>query len=226
MAERAEHDFLSEYHAAMRRGGSPFAFLLTFSVVVFVVAFILWGRSAVLNEVTRGEARVVPSSKVQIIENLEGGILSEMLVREGQIVEKNDVLFKISNSTAQAGFRDSHIRSLELRASIARLEAESTGKPLVMPKEIEAEAPDIATNEQKLYESRAQQLKSAIAVLTEQVTQHNQEIIEARSHQETLSHALELARKEKAMIDPLVESGAAPQAETLRIDRQLADLGG
>jgi len=146
---------------------SRFAYLLTVCVAGFSVLFLIWANFATLDEVTRGEARVVPSQKVQVIQNLEGGILSEMLVHEGQVVQANDVILRISNTNAQAAYRDSHTQALTLKAMMARLDAEAQGKDPVFPADVQQEAPQIVDSERALYENQIAQFKSAVGVLND-----------------------------------------------------------
>ena len=116
--------YMPDVEAAVRRRGNRFAYALTVMTFVFIVTMLIWAHFAVLDEVTRGEGTVIPSSKTQVIQNLEGGILAEVLVREGDIVEKGDILVRIDNTAAQANFRDLQSQYFVLFASIARMEAE------------------------------------------------------------------------------------------------------
>jgi len=143
-----------------------FAHLLTVCVAGFSVLFLIWANFATLDEVTRGEARVVPSQKVQVIQNLEGGILSEMLVHEGQVVQANDVILRISDTNAQAAYRDSHTQALTLKAMMARLDAEAQGKDPVFPADVQQEAPQIVDSERALYQNQIAQFKRRSACST------------------------------------------------------------
>ena len=226
MAHKVEVDFLPDYQYALRGEANRFAYIITLCVVAFVVALIIWAHFATLDEVTRGEARVVPSSKVQTVQNLEGGILSELLVTDGQIVNKGDILLRIANTKAEADFRDSRTQFLTLSAMTARLEAEANDRKLEFPPDLVKEAPDIVRNEKALYDARVQQLTSQIAVLSDQLSQRRHEIEEVQAKQQTLSRSLELARQERAITAPLIASGAAAKLDLVKLERQVADLEG
>ena len=125
MSHKIETDFLPDYEYALKARVSRFSHLLTLGVCLFVLVFIIWAHFATLDEVTRADARVVPSSKIQVVQNLEGGIMSELLVHDGQIVQKGDVLLRIANTGAEAQYQDSRTQYLTLEAMNARLQAES-----------------------------------------------------------------------------------------------------
>ncbi len=226
MTQKLELEFLPDYHYALRGETNRFAYLITICVVVFAVGFLVWADRAILDEVTRGEARVVPSSKIQVVQNLEGGILSELLISDGQIIQKGDVLLRIANTKAETDYRDSHVQYLRLEAMIARLEAEGFNTPLQFPKDVMAEAPEIAENERALYKAQINQIDSQVAVIRDQLTQRRQEIVELAGKQQTMARSLDLARQELAISAPLVATGAAAKVDVVRLQRQVAELEG
>ncbi len=227
MASRDEDlHFMPDVYAAARRRGHSFAYILSLMTLLFFVAFVVWANYAVLDEVTRGEGRVIPSSKTQIIQNLEGGILSEILVHEGDIVERGSILLRIDNTAAQANFRDLQSQYYNLQATIARLEAEQDDKDLVFSDEILKEAPGAAADQKTLFEARRQQLKAQISVLESQASQRQQETGEMASRLKQLQRNLQLAREEMAITEPLVRSGVVPRIDQVRIERQVADIEG
>ena len=217
-------DFLSD--RALTGEVSRFAHLLTVCVIAFVGLFLVWANFATLDEVTRGDARVIPSQKIQVVQNLEGGILAEMLVHEGQVVQKGDVLLRIANTNAEAAYRDSHTQSLTLKAMIARLTAETEGKDPVWPADAQQETPGIVANESALYVTQIQQFRSSISVLNDQLTQRQQEIAEIKTREQTLSRSLDLANQERNITAPLVDAGAAAKLDLVKIERQVSDLQG
>ncbi|WP_339712343.1 biotin/lipoyl-binding protein, partial [uncultured Sneathiella sp.] len=161
-------DFASDVVAAKIQGPHPRAFLLLFGIVAFFVVAFFWSKNAVLDEVTRGDGKVIPSSQVQIIQNLEGGILQDLLVREGDIVEKGQILLRIDATgyASRAGEIESNY--LNLMGRIARLEAEASGEPLTFPAELIAERKDITIREQNLFNARQAALQSQIQILRQQ----------------------------------------------------------
>jgi adhesin transport system membrane fusion protein len=218
--------FMPDVHAAVRRRGHGFAYILTLMTLAFLVVFGAWASYAVLDEVTRGEGRVIPSSKTQIIQNLEGGILAEILVREGDIVNKGDILVRIENTAAQATFRDAQTRFYALQAAVERLEAEQEGREMALSETILKEAPSAAADQKSLFEARRRQLKAQTNVLEAQAKQRKQEIAEMRSRRKQLERSLQLAREELSITQPLVRNGVLPRIDLIRIERQVADLEG
>ena len=218
--------YMPDREAALRRRGSRFASALTIVTFVCVVCLLVWANFAVLDEVTRGEGTVIPSSKTQVIQNLEGGILAEILVQEGDIVEPNDILVRIDNTVAQANFRDAKSQRYLLLATVARLEAELEGRDLVMPEEVLKEAPSAASGQEALFNLRQNQLSAQIRVLESQASQRKQEIAEMGTRRQQLQGSLELARQELAITKRLVDKQISPKIDLIRIQRQIVDLEG
>jgi len=216
MASRQEDlHFMPDVHAAARRRGKGFAYILTLMTLVFLIVMGAWANYAVLDEVTRGEGRIIPSSKTQIIQNLEGGILAEILVREGDVVEKGDILVRIENTAAQATYRDAQTRFYALLATVERLEAEKDGREMALSEEILKEAPSAARDQTALFKARGRQLKAKIAVLDAQAKPRRQ-----------VERSLEVAREELSITQPLARNGVVPRIDLIRIERQVADLEG
>jgi adhesin transport system membrane fusion protein len=226
MSHRIDTDFLPDYDYALRARTGRFAHVLTLGVCGFCVLFVVWAHFAKLDEVTRGDARVVPSSKIQVVQNLEGGILAELPVRDGQIVQKGDVLLRIANTSAESQYRDSRTQYLTLQAMIARLQAEIADRTPQFPQEVTSEAPSVGRSEQALYDSQLDQFKSNIAVLSDQLAQKQQEIAGLQSKQQTLLRSFDLAKQERDMTAPLVANGAASRLELVKLERGLTDLQG
>ncbi|HJS31904.1 MAG TPA: HlyD family type I secretion periplasmic adaptor subunit [Alphaproteobacteria bacterium] len=222
----AELDFLPELQATMRRASGRFVNALTLSIVAFVVFFVVWAQQAVLDEVTRGDGSVIPSSRVQVIQHLEGGILSEMLVSNGDIVAKDSPLLRITNAVAQSDLQESRAQQLSLKAAMARLEAEVEDRQPVFPPEVMREAPQAVETELALFRARRTQLESQVAVIREQESQRQQEIVELKSRIQTTQRTLGLAREERAITEPLVAQGVAARVDLVRLQRQISELEG
>lgn len=222
----AELDFLPELQATMRRASRRFVNALTLSIVAFVIFFVVWAQQAVLDEVTRGDGSVIPSSRVQVIQHLEGGILSELLVSNGDIVAKDAPLLRITNAVAQSDLQESRAQQLSLKAAMARLEAEVEDRQPVFPPEVMREAPQAVETELALFRARRTQLDSQVAVIREQESQRQQEIVELKSRIQTTQRTLGLARDERAITEPLVAQGVAARVDLVRLQRQISELEG
>ncbi len=219
-------EFMPDVHAAVRRRGRRFAYLLTVMSFLFLVVFGVWAHYAVLDEVTRGEGSVVPSRKTQVIQNLEGGILAEIRVREGDIVQEGDILVRIDNTQARASYDDVQSQYYSLLARIARIEAMLEERPIEFPPEVKENAPGAVRDQQALFDAQKRQLEAQISVLESQVKQRKQELEEMVARQEQLNSSLRIANEEMDITRPLVRNGVLPRVDLLRIERQVVDLQG
>ncbi len=226
LAEQEDIIFMSDVEAAIRKSGHRFAYVLSIMTALAVFSFIIWAKFAILDEVTRGEGQVIPSSRIQVIQNLEGGIVSEILVNQGEIVEKDQVLLRIDNSTAESTFEESQSRYNHLIGTMARLEAEIEGKDLVFPKMLQENAPEIIIDQREQFAINKQQKQAQIQVLQSQASQRSQEVKEMRSRLRQLENNLKILREEYNMTAPLVSSGAMSRVDLLRIQGQVTDLEG
>jgi len=225
---REEEDlfFMSEVDAAIHRRGHAFAYLVSVIVGVLLLIFLIWATFTKLDEVTRGMGQVIPSQRVQMIQNLEGGILEEILVQENQIVEKGDILVRINNSMAASQFRDVSGKAREYQASVARLEAEGEGRAFALPEGLQKSDPQIASDQTAIYRARQQQIQSELGVLQSQQQQKQQEIAEMQSRLVQLEKNLELARQQRDIAKPLVDQGVYARVDYLSLERDLSNLQG
>jgi len=225
--DRDDLDFMPDVHAATRHRGRRFAYILTLLSISFFGVMGTWAHFAILDEVTRGEGTIIPSSRIQVIQNLEGGILAEILVHEGDIVERGDPLVRIENIVAQANLEDARQQYLSLLAIEARLVAElEASEEVKFPSAVETEAPIIASDQKRLFTARKRQLQAQVSVLKSQAQQRKQEVAEMASRRRQLEQSLSLSRDELAITAPLVQKGVMPRIELIRIERQVADLEG
>jgi len=219
-------EFMSEVSAATLESAHRAGHALLFLILAFFVAAGFWAYNTSLDEVTRGEGKVIPSSKVQVIQNLEGGILAEVLVSEGQEVQAGQVLLKIDDTRFSSSFRENELKRYELLARSVRLKAESSGTQFVVPKEVVDSSPQLAASEQALYQSRQNELNSSSRVLKQQIAQKQQELVERRAKQAQLKKSYDLSSKEMKMSEPLVAAGVMSEVELLRLKRAANDLHG
>jgi adhesin transport system membrane fusion protein len=193
--------------------------LTIWSLIAFFVFCLLWANFAVVDEVTRGDGKAIPSSRLQKIQNLEGGIVAELFVREGQIVDIGDPLLRLDDTRFASNVGETEADRLALLLRVERLSAEVQGRELLVSEEVREKAPGQADNEIQLFNSRKQQLLDEVAGLEEQLIQRQQELREFASKQQQFRNSLELLRQEIRMSEPLVAEGAISPVEVLRLKR-------
>ncbi|MDO9623506.1 MAG: HlyD family type I secretion periplasmic adaptor subunit [Pseudomonas sp.] len=223
---KQDTEFMPEVEGAILED-SPWTSRITIWVVCACLASaLIWANLAVLEEVTTGEGKAIPSSKIQVIQNLEGGIVSEIFVREGQMVNKDDVLLRLDDTRFLSNKGETEADRLALIARIERLTAEAESRPIAMPEEIIRTAAQLAEDELALYGSRQQRLHSEQRTLGEQLQQKSQELAEFRSKAQQYRSSLGLIQQELNMSQPLVASGAISQVEILRLRRSAVEMRG
>ena len=212
--------FMSSLRSAVSRRPGLAAHLLLFAVVGFLAWALLWASWAEVDQVSSGEGKVIPSRQLQVVQNLEGGILSQIMVREGQRVEPGDVLMQLDNTQFLSDFMENRIKLLGLEAVISRLDAELEGSELHFPEAVEEALPDVVANERALFQSRARELESAVGKLDEEINQRRRELEELQAKIDQLSRSVALARQEIAILQPLVERGINAPVELIRLRRE------
>ncbi len=199
---------------------------LLLSIVGMVAALILWSAFAEIEETTKGEGRVIPASKIQVVQNLEGGIVREILVREGQHVEAGSILLRIDPTLAGSSHGEKNERILGLRALVARLQAEVNNEPLTFPEELVTHHPKFVLHQHREYNERKRELEAVINTLNLQAKQRAQERLELEAKIETLKRALEIAKSELEILKPLVETRSVSRSVFLQAQGKLNDTQG
>ncbi|MCL2658612.1 MAG: HlyD family type I secretion periplasmic adaptor subunit [Betaproteobacteria bacterium] len=187
---------------------------------------IVWAALAQLDEVTRGEGKVIPSSQNQVIQSLDGGIVSEILVKEGQTVEKGQLLLKIDPTRFVSSLRENRAQYLALQAKAARLTAIAEGKDFVPPPEAQQAIPDVVEQERAAYLSKRAELDASVGVAREQLSQRSQELNEVRARRDQAISSYNLTAQELEVTRPLVQTGAVSEVELLRLQRDVARYRG
>jgi len=200
--------------------------LTIWGIIGFFLFLLLWANFAVIDEVTKGEGKAIPSSKVQKIQNLEGGIVSELFVKEGQIVEAGAPLIRLDDTRFKSNVGETEADRLSMLLRVERLSAEIDNRELNFPADAMAAVPGQAASEKSLYESRRQQLHDEVGGLQEQLIQKQQELREFTSKQAQYRQQLGLQRQEIAMSEPLVAQGAVSPVEVLRLKRAEVETRG
>lgn len=191
-----------------------------------LLLLLVWAAFAQIDEVTRGEARVVPTSQVQIIQSVDGGVVEALLVREGQVVEAGQLLLRVDPTRFVSNMLESRASQLAVQAKALRLEALTRGTPFNPPAELKREAPDIVAQEMRLYESRRAEISAQISISQNQLAQRQQELNEVRARREQAERGLELMTKEINATRPMIATGAVSEVEVFRLEREAARLRG
>ncbi|CAK7037386.1 MAG: hypothetical protein DELT_00625 [Desulfovibrio sp.] len=225
-ADPADLAFMSEVDKALNSKGHPFAFILSFAVFIFFAVFLLWANWATLDEITRGMGQVIPSQRTQEIQNLEGGILEAMYVREGQVVNENQPLAKLSPRILEASLREAQNKMRENDIAILRLRAETEGKEPQFPEDIQQNYPAIVAAETAAFLARKAQFESEASAIEAQVEQRNIEVEEALAKKQQIEENLRITIQRRDMVLPLVEKGIYSRLDYLQIVQQIAGLNG
>ncbi len=215
-------DIRSSILAQYPRGGR----VILWAVLLLFAAGAFWASVSEIEEVTRGMGKVIPASQIQVIQNLEGGILSEIMVKVGDTVQKDQLLLKIDQTRFSSSLQQNRAKFLSSKAKAARLQAETSGTPFRVPMEVMKESPEIGVREQELYESRKNELRSSLEIKQQQINQRNNELKELNTKLAELNKTYLLFQKELALTKPLVAQGAVSEMEVLRLERQASEMQG
>lgn len=199
--------------------------LLRIAAVVLVL-LIAWASVAEIDEVTRGEARVVPSSQIQVIQSVDGGVVEEIMVREGQIVEPGQLLLRVDTTRFASSLGESRVSQAALRVKALRLQALVQNRPFNPPPELVREVPEIVAQERSLYDSRRAEMSAQLSIAQSQLSQRQQELNEVTARREQAERGLQLTQRELQATRPMVATGAVSEVEVLRLEREVARLRG
>ena len=195
-------------------------------VVGVTLLLIVWMAITQIDEITRGEGKVIPSRQLQVLQSLDGGIVSEIAVSEGQVVEVNQLLLQVDSTRFESSAREGQATYLSLLAKLARLRAIAEGKGFEPPDEVVKSDPELVEEERRLYQSRVSELEAQLSISRQQLTQRQQELSEVQAKRIQAGQAYELSAKELAVTKPLIASGAVSEVELLRLERDVARFRG
>ena len=191
---------VNDLNAALQKEKHHGQFWVIMLLFAFLVVFVIWAYNSPLEEVTRGQGSIIPSSREQVIQSLDPGTIAEMRVQEGDIVEKDEVLLKLDDTRSSAILRESEAKVANLEAMLARLKAESYGTAIVFPAGI---SKDLQQRERAAYEARRRAMPDAVAGLGQSKAALDQEI---------------------RITAPMVKHGVVSEVELLRMQRESSDL--
>ena len=181
-----------------------------YTVCIGMGVFIIWASLVHLDRVTRGEGRVIPSTANQIVQHLEGGIVSEILIREGDRIKKGDILLRIKNSFSHAEISRVRLELIAKRLELIRLEAEAGGaKQPVFPPALTQKYPQLVAGEKRLFKRRNERLNEQLLILKDQSTEKKLEYEELKARLKNRVRERELVSKQVKSLVRLVKMGAA-----------------
>jgi len=218
--------YMRSLSAAVVQRSPRYLMVIVFLIAVLIAAAIAWMNWAQIDVVIRGNGKVVPARQVQLIQSLEGGVVSEILVKEGDQVSLDQALLKISDIAFSGSFEENRLLYNELKARSARLQAEASGEKFVRDAELGKTVPTLVDSEQSLYESNAQQLKQTLSIYEEQISQHKIVLQEAQSKQRQLRRSLDLVRQEITIKEPLMQRRIISEIDFLQLQQREAELEG
>ncbi len=199
-------DFVSDSKAVVLSQTYRHANVLLYIVIAFITIAIIWATTTKLEQITIGAGRVIPSGKIKVIQNLEGGIVQQINVKDGDIVKKGEVLVRLDATRFNSDYREVHSNYLTLLANVSRLRAESSGdQTILFPAILEKEAPQLVVSETLFFEDRQTDLTAKIT---------------------NLRDGYLLAEQELQIVKPLVEQQVMSKLELLRLEREVNELKG
>lgn len=217
-----------DYHSDIRtsimvqspRGGRA----ILWTVLLLFVIFIVWAAFSEVEQVTRGQGKVIPASQIQVVQNLEGGILSELHVKVGDTVKKDQLLLRIDETRFVSSFEQNVAKSGANRAKAARLMAEASGSSnFSAPSDTPAH---IIASERALFESRKAELRQSLEVKQAQINQRQNELKEMNTRLRELNKTYDLYQREIRLTKPLVSQGAVSEMEILQLERKAGEMLG
>ena len=201
MPKKNKHGILQDSSKDTIKGTRFFTHLILWTIALFIVIFIVWANYAELDEVTVGEGKVIPSSQIQVIQNLEGGIVKKIMVKQGDVVEPGQVLMLLDETLFRAKYNELFKKREDVNIELMRLKAEMNNQPLKYDEKIKERNPALVSTEIAIFDAR-------------------------KNERDQLKQDVKLAQKELNMTEPLVSKGAASPVEVLRLKRTVSELKG
>jgi adhesin transport system membrane fusion protein len=200
--------------------------LILWVIILAAIWLIVWASFAQIDEISRGFGKVIPTHKLQVIQNLEGGIVSDVFVKEGDSVVVDQPLIKIQDIRFTSSYEENRIKINELEAKAIRLYSQAYGTPFVIDSYRGKDFFSMLEDEKSLHDSYMSQLESSLDIVTSQLEQRKNELIEARGKIGQFQRSLKLINEEIAIKEPLVARGVVPEVEFITLKREKNDIEG
>jgi adhesin transport system membrane fusion protein len=201
---------------------------LIYGIALTFIVLIIWAGLSPIDEVTRGEGKVIPSRHLQVIQSADGGVIEAVFVDEGEEVKQGDLLVRIDPTRFEANFQEGNVRAFSLSAKVKRLRAQINNEPLHLNIGA-AETPEqaeIILQEKAYYQASLKELSERVAVAREQLKQREQELGEVQARLSAAVKSYRMSTQELQATEPLLSSGAVSEIEILRLKRDQAAADG
>lgn len=200
--------------------------VILYLIIATLVSLTTWAAFAPLDQIAKGDGKVIPSQQLQVVQSLDGGIIESIEIREGQVVESGQLLIKVDPTRFVSSLRESRAQYLALSAEVSRLLAMLSGEAPSFITELATEAPDILQQQTQLYLSSLEEMNKQQAVYLNQLEQRQQDLQEAQAAFQQYQQTLQLAQRELDVTKPLLRSGAVSDVDIIRLEREVANLSG
>ncbi|KOO15288.1 hemolysin secretion protein D [Vibrio xuii] len=238
-----ELEYVDDKTAALLLNTPNSARIMLWVMVLFFILAGVWASWAEIDKVTVGQGKVVPSSQIQVVQNLEGGLVKEILVREGQNVTKGQQLLLIDDTRFRSDYREREQQVANLTASVLQLSASLTSveinedfdasnwqnnvklnfNKLAFPPVLDEQQPNLVARQRAEYRQDLNKLRNQISLIDQQVKQKQQDLVEIKARVRNLRDGYNFAKKELEITRPLAEEGIVPRIELLKLQRQVND---
>ena len=224
--ETTPYDWQNDAHRAFVEQQPLRARAMLYGVAIVVVALVVWAALAKIDEVTRGQGKVIPSQQIQLVGSQDGGVVTEILVREGDIVDKGELMLRLDQTRSESTFRENRAEFQALSVKAARLRAVVDKTEFVPDPELVEKVPRIVGQELAIYQSSQAELSLEVQIAEQQLLQRQEELTEITARERQMARSLQLTQRELNKTRPMVASGAVSEVEILRLERQVNELSG
>ncbi|OED42236.1 hemolysin secretion protein D [Endozoicomonas sp. (ex Bugula neritina AB1)] len=222
-AAEEEMEYISDRNAAMLMKIPKGGRFLIYTMVFALACFLTWASNAPLAEITRGMGTIIPSLRLQVVQNLEGGILEEIYVEEGAEVKAGQPLMRLDDTRFSSNFRESAVEFYSELARAARLKAELSGHALKFPPELD-KYPDYINREKDIFNKRSDGFKAQLEISNRQMSQARHELLSTEAQLEFLKTSFELGEEELELTKPLARQGVVSRVELIQLKQRVNDL--
>lgn len=218
-----EMEYVSDRNAAMLMKTPKGGRFLIYMMLIALTSFLVWASNAPLAEITRGMGSIIPSLRLQVVQNLEGGILEEIYVEEGATVKAGQPLMRLDDTRFTSNFRESAVEYYSELARAARLKAELSGQALKFPPELE-KYQDYVNRETEIFNQRSDGFKAQLEISNRQMSQAKHELLSTQAQLEFLTTSYELGEEELELTQPLARQGVVSRVELIQLKQRVNDL--